>query len=76
MPCNATRSVFWIWHSVDRASWYVLIKKANEMDYFSYLFAKVLYMLDRDGTVVKALCYKSEGRWFDSIWYHWNFSLI
>jgi len=46
------------------------------MDYFSYLFAKVLYMLDRDGTVVKALCYKSEGRWFDSIWYHWNFSLI
>ena len=22
-----------------------------------------------------ALCYKSEGRWFDSTWYHWNFSL-
>jgi hypothetical protein len=27
------------------------------------------------GTVVKALCYKSEGRWFDSRWCHWNFSL-
>ena len=26
-------------------------------------------------TVVKLLCYKSEGRWFDSRWYHWNFSL-
>ena len=22
-----------------------------------------------------ALCYKSEGRWFDSRWCHWNFSL-
>ena len=30
---------------------------------------------DRGGTVVKALCYKSEGRWFDPRWFHWNFSL-
>ena len=30
---------------------------------------------DRNGTVVKVLCYKSEGRWFDSRWCHWNFSL-
>jgi hypothetical protein len=30
---------------------------------------------DRRVTVVKVLCYKSEGRWFDSIWCHWNFSL-
>jgi hypothetical protein len=27
------------------------------------------------GTVVEVLCYKSEGRWFDSRWCHWNFSL-
>ena len=27
------------------------------------------------GTVVKVLCYKSECRWFDSRWCHWNFSL-
>jgi hypothetical protein len=27
------------------------------------------------GTVVKVLCYKSEGRWFDSRWCNWNFSL-
>ena len=26
--------------------------------------------------VVKVLCYKSEGRWFDPRWCHWNFSLI
>ena len=27
-------------------------------------------------TVVKVLCYKSEGCWFDYIWCHWNLSLI
>ena len=30
---------------------------------------------DRGGTVVKVPCYKSEGRWFDPSWCHWNFSL-
>jgi hypothetical protein len=30
---------------------------------------------DRGGTVVKVLCYKSEGRWFDTRWCQWNFSL-
>ena len=28
---------------------------------------------DRGGTVVKVLCYKSEGRWSDIRWCHWNF---
>ena len=31
---------------------------------------------DRGSTVVKVLCYKSEDRWFDPSWCHWNFSLI
>ena len=31
---------------------------------------------DRGSTVVKVLCYKSKGRWFDPSWCHWNFSLI
>ena len=30
---------------------------------------------DRGSTVVKVLCYKSEGRWFDPSWFR-NFSLI
>ena len=30
---------------------------------------------DRGGAVVKVLCCKSEGRWFDSRWCHWSFSL-
>ena len=27
----------------------------------------------RGSTVVTVLCYKSEGRWFDSIWCQWIF---
>jgi hypothetical protein len=27
------------------------------------------------GVVVKVLCYKSEGCWFNSRWSHWNFSV-
>jgi len=38
------KMLFQIWHSEDRASWYVLIMKANEMHYSSYLFDKVLYI--------------------------------
>ena len=37
-----------------------------------------LYVGDREyrgSTVVKVLCYKSEVRWFDPSWCHWNFSL-
>ena len=29
----------------------------------------------RGSTVVKVLCYKLEGRWFDPSWCHWNVSL-
>jgi len=28
---------------------------------------------NRGGTVVKVLCYKSEGQWFDPSWCHWIF---
>jgi hypothetical protein len=33
-----------LWHSEDRASWYILIMKANETHYLSNLFDKVLYI--------------------------------
>ena len=32
-----------------------------------------LYLGDRGSTVVKVLCYKSEGRWFDPSWCQWIF---
>jgi hypothetical protein len=43
---------------------------------FLILFSYSVTFGDRGGTVVKVLCYKSEGRWFDSRWCHWNSSLI
>ena len=44
--------------------------------FLSFLSLSYLFSLgDRGGTVVKVLCYKSEGRWFDSRWCHWKFSL-
>ena len=43
---------------------------------FMIVYCNVLLSgVDCRSTVVKVLCYKSEGRWFDSRWYHWNFSL-
>ena len=36
-------------------------------------FKKYDMHADRGSTVVKALCYKSEGRCFHSRWCHWNF---
>ena len=40
------------------------------------IFLKVKVQFgDRGSTVVKVLCYKSEGRWFDPSWCNWNFSL-
>ena len=40
-----------------------------------YYMLQYMPLGDRGGTVVKVLCYKSEGLWFDSRWCHWNFSL-
>ena len=37
--------------------------------------AKERKNVGRGSTVVKVLCYKSEGHWFDPSWCHWNFSL-
>jgi hypothetical protein len=38
-------------------------------------YRNVYFLGERGGTVVKVLCYKSEGCWFDPRWCHWNFSL-
>jgi len=40
------------------------------------LFMNVIEFIgDCGGTLVKVLCYKSEGHWFDPRWCHRNFSL-
>ena len=43
--------------------------------YISKYTSPKRFLGDRGSTVVKVLCYKSEGRWFDSGWFHWNFLL-
>jgi len=39
------------------------------------VYLTIFLRIGGDRTVVKVLCYKSEGRWFDPSWCHWNFSL-
>ena len=41
----------------------------------NYLAPLLCTFRDSGITVVKVLCYKSEGRWFDPGWCQWNFSL-
>ena len=47
--------------------------------HLSKIHFKIIFTIskpeDHSSTVVKVFCYKSEGRWFDSRWCHWNFSL-
>jgi len=50
--------------------WYV--KRQNLPSYLNF---PTYVSEDRGSSVDKVLCYKSEGRWFDSRWCHWNFSL-
>jgi len=38
-----------------------------------YVCDYLLMVGDRGGTVVKVLCYKSVGRWFDPSWCLWIF---
>ena len=50
-----------------------LVKRLNAI----FLICDITLLVgDRGSTVVKALCYKSEGSWFDSKWCHWYFSLL
>ena len=43
--------------------------------YIHVLYTYIYIYGDRGGIVVKVLCHKSEGRWFDPRWSYWNFSL-
>ena len=43
--------------------------------YSSVYLLFIIITITGGDTVVKVLCYKSEGRWFDPRLCHWNFSL-
>jgi hypothetical protein len=50
------------------ASWHKNLLDARLSGIWDFYYGK-LGTAD-GGTVVKVLCYKSEGRWFDSRWHH------
>jgi len=43
----------------------------NFFSLYIYIYIYI-YIWDRGGTVVKVLCYKSEGHWFHPSWCHWH----
>ena len=47
--------------------------KSHIVNHILHIFWVMGVMGGRYSTVVKVLCYKSEGRWFDPSWCHWNF---
>ena len=59
---------------------YCVLLTINMLCHVKVMFIQLLNLLERyygvrDGTVVKVLCYKLEGRWFDPSGSHWNFLL-
>jgi len=51
-------------------------RRHRKIQYWPHNFTYVtVYGGERGSTVAKMLCYKSEVRWFDPSWCHWNFSL-
>ena len=56
-------------------SWLQYVVLAMFYDKHFVLLQLLFGVGDRGSTVVKVLCYKSEGRWFEPRWCQWNFSL-
>ena len=53
---------------------YILVACTRAITVHCHDIKYVYYNYALSTKVVKVLCYKSEGRWFDSRWCHWNFS--
>ena len=45
----------------------------NYLELVVFIFSQACLLRDRGSTVVKALCYKLVGRWFDPSWCQWIF---
>jgi len=69
---------FTLWRWIQNSPlkyWYILLTlSTNKSTYYTKIYIYIyIYIGDRGGTVVKVLCYKSEGRWFDPSWCQWIF---
>jgi len=59
---------------------HTILNKRSFATVIRHFYIRICYSIykefgDRGGTVVKLLCYTSEGRWFDPSWCHWNFGV-
>ena len=78
---NVHYDIFWPAWPSSVCFIYIQIIRRYALKVLTFAVFKVIlhwvfgYGGDRGGTVVKVLCYKSEGSWFDPRWFHWNFSL-
>ena len=80
LPCRLHPLIFLVTRRITRKAGYSYLKivfptKFKKMIIFSVLTNYIFRLGDRGSTVVKVLCYNSEGRWFDPGWCQWNFSL-
>jgi len=51
-----------------------VVQSIYRLSYWAHNFQCYVAVIgDRGSTVVKVLCYKSEGRWFDPSWFQWIF---
>jgi hypothetical protein len=60
---------FLLWGALNTVV-YILVLLAVFYKYFCLIY---FTLGDRGSTVVKVLCYKSDGRWFDPRWRQWIF---
>ena len=51
-----------------------LLSSTDSLNTYLFTLAYNLHFTTHTTTLL-VLCYKSEGRWFDPSWSHWNFSL-
>ena len=77
--------IFYILLTVHFSIYILAINQLDAQNLFCSKFISCLYMFraprahrqplvgDRGSTVIKVLCYKSEGRWFDPSWCRWIF---
>jgi len=73
---NNTRSIYFHIFSLTAFLEEAFVRYMIKQLYYALIiYSLIITCWDRVSTVIKALCYKSEGRWFDSRWSHWNFSL-
>ena len=76
VTCEWQRVLWWMWPASDSVycnGCDLRVAVCTVMDDWRVFGKEYLVRGDRGSTVVKVLCYKSEGPWFDPSWCQWIF---